>query len=453
MNLPHYFLADLPPEAALTPGIIRDACQALKRNREHYLLGRSTQSIIRAISRVAGDWLVETNPLRQQALAAGVAATGFSRPILAAGLDKFFQQLTVENLQALVEQDLGHLERLETLAASAAEQRHHRAAHARGPELVAHITGGVLPSPALSSIVLGLLTRSAQFVKCASGTALIPRLFAHALYEAEPKLAACLEIAEWKGGTEAFDAALFAEADCVTAMGSDETLAAIRRKLPAHIRFLGYGHRVSFGYVAQEVLSGFNPDTVIAAAARDVVAWDQLGCLSPHLIYVETGGKLSPEQFAARLAEALAAWEKTHPRGPLDAETAAAIATRRNFYEVRALHSPETRLWASPGSTAWTVVFEADPRFQLSCLHRFIYVKAVGHLRQALEAVDPFRGKVSTVGLAATLDRALTLATELARWGVTRICPLGRMQEPPLNWRHDGRPALGDLVTWTDWEL
>ena len=39
-----------------------------------------------------------------------------------------------------------------------------------------------------------------------------------------------------------------------------------------------------------------------------------------------------------------------------------------------------------------------------------------------------------------------------AAWGVTRVCPLGQMQNPPLTWRHDGRPALGDFVTWVDWE-
>ena len=42
---------------------------------------------------------------------------------------------------------------------------------------------------------------------------------------------------------------------------------------------------------------------------------------------------------------------------------------------------------------------------------------------------------------------------ELAHWGVARVCPLGQMQNPPLAWRHDGRPALEDLVTWTDWEM
>jgi len=44
------------------------------------------------------------------------------------------------------------------------------------------------------------------------------------------------------------------------------------------------------------------------------------------------------------------------------------------------------------------------------------------------------------------------LALKFAHLGAKRICPLGEMQRPPLGWRHDGRPALGDLVTWCDWE-
>jgi hypothetical protein len=112
----------------------------------------------------------------------------------------------------------------------------------------------------------------------------------------------------------------------------------------------------------------------------------------------------------------------------------------------------DTHLWRSANSTAWTVVYEEDGRFQASCLHRFIYVKAVADLTDALHAADSVRGKVSTVGLAAPDDQAQEIATRLARWGVTRVCPLGQMQNPPLTWRHDGRPALGDLVTWADWE-
>ena len=217
-------------------------------------------------------------------------------------------------------------------------------------------------------------------------------------------------------------------------------------------RFLAYGNRVSFGYVASAVLSGLKARRVAERAAADVVAWNQLGCLSPHVFYVQDGGAVSPEQFAELLAEKLARREETEPRGELPVEVAAAIASRRTLYEVRAAHSPETRHWRSQGSTAWTVVYEADPRFQVSCLNRFIYVKGVKALTEALQSADSVRGKVSTVGLAAPEPEAQELVIELARWGVTRVCPLGRMQQPPLTWRHDGRPALGDLVRWTDWE-
>jgi hypothetical protein len=86
-------------------------------------------------------------------------------------------------------------------------------------------------------------------------------------------------------------------------------------------------------------------------------------------------------------------------------------------------------------------------------LNRFIYVKAVADLTAALQGADSVRGKVSTVGIAAPEEKTNEIATQLARWGATRICPLGQMQNPPLTWRHDGRPALEDLVTWTDLEL
>jgi hypothetical protein len=455
MNLPNYFLIDLPAEATITAAMITECCRTLKRNRERYLANRTTQSLAEILGGVAENWLQPEYPFRELALETGPAATGFSRATLANGLDAFFRQLTFEALNALLVQELGHAKRLDGLVSTDVEQCPDggtRAATVRGPELLAHIAAGNVPNPILTSMVLGVLTRSAQFVKCAGGASFLPRLFAHSLYDAEPKLGACLEIAEWPGGHSALETALFDEADCVTATGSDETLAAIRHKLPAGARFLGYGHRVSFGYVASGVLSGFNAKKVVARAAADVVAWNQLGCLSPHVIYVEHGGAVGAEPFAEMLAEELARREEAEPRGAVRAETAATIASRRAFYEVRAAHSPDTRFWQSKDSTAWTVVYEADARFQVSCLNRFVYVKGVTDLKTALEHSDSVRGKVSTVGLAAPEDQARDFALHLARWGVTRVCPLGRMQNPPLTWRHDGRPGLGDMLTWTDWE-
>ena len=452
MNLPNYFIADLPGEATLTAAMIGEACQTLKRNREQYLAARSTQHLVETICGVAEQWLEAEYPFRKLALENGPATAGFSRATIANGLDAFFKRLTPENFHALLAQDLGHAKRLDEITSNSAEEKLARGAMARGPELLVHIAAGNIPNPILTSIVFGLLTRSAQFVKCAGGKSLLPRLFAHSIYDADHKLGACLEIADWRGGTTHLESALFAEADCVTATGADETLAAIRARLPDRTRFLGYGHRVSFAFVASSALTSFGAKKIIARAAADVVAWNQLGCLSPHVIYVEHGGGIAAEHFAQMLAEELARREESEPRGEIRTETAATIASRRAFYEVRAAHSPDTRFWRSENSTAWTVVYEADARFQLSCLNRFIYVKGVADLKTVLENADSVRGKVSTVGVAAPEEQTREIANRLARWGVARVCPLGAMQNPPLTWRHDGRPALGDLITWTDWE-
>src|SRR5580658_6209789 len=112
-NLPNYFLADLPAEAELTPGLITEACQTLQRNSQQYLEGRTTDGMIRLLDRLGRDWQSDEFPFRQMALQACPAGTGFSAEVLAAGLDQFFQQWTAENFESLLRQELGHAQRLD----------------------------------------------------------------------------------------------------------------------------------------------------------------------------------------------------------------------------------------------------------------------------------------------------------------------------------------------------
>jgi hypothetical protein len=452
MNLPNYFLADLPPEATLSAAIISESCQTLKRNRAKFLAARTTEDIVRILCEVAASWLSPEDKFRKLALELGPAEAGFSRPVLEKGLDGFFREFSTDNFRLLLEQELGHPARLDQFAAASLTGGSNHRAKARGPEFLIHIAAGNIPNPTLMSLTLGLLTRSAQFVKCAHGTSFLPRLFAHSIYDLDRKLGSCIEIADWRGGNLELENALFAEAGCLTATGSEETLTAIRGRLPAKVRFLGYGHRVSFGFVTREVLRKEEIARVIAAAADDVVAWDQNGCLSPHVIYVEERGAVESDKFAELLAVELAKREGTDPRRKLSTEESAAIASRRAICEVLAAHRADVKIWSSQNSTAWTVVFEHDVRFQFSPLNRFVYVKPVPDVAMVWQGADAVQDKVSTVGVAAPAEKARELATQFANFGATRICPLGRMQLPPLTWRHDGRPPLGDLITWTGFE-
>ena len=453
MDLPNYFLADLADSSTLTPQLITDACQTLKRNREKFLATQSTENLISILTKLGREWLDPEFPFRKIVLEKGPEQTGFGKETLRLGLDRFFAQLTHENLEALIVQDLGSLRRLDEITADAVELKQDRSSIARGHDLLVHITGGVLPNPSVMSMILGLLARSAQVVKCATGTAFIPRMFAHSLYAMQPKLGACLEIAEWKGGTTHFEDALFAEASCVTATGSDESLTEIRKRLPARVRFLGYGHKLSVAFVTRESLDKNGAEKIASALTEDATAWNQLGCLSPHAIYIENGASINSLAFAEVLSKHLEGREQKDPRGAISAQDAAAITTRRMFYEVRASADRETKLWASSGSTSWTVVHETSPQFQASCLNRFIFIKPVDSLDEFLASIGSLPGQISTVGLAAPMARAQEVSRRLADAGISRVCRIGHMQNPPLTWRHDGRPSLGDLVTWTDIEL
>ena len=473
MNLPNLFLADLPREAVLTPSLVRDACIAVKRNRAAWLATRPVQELVELLAYAAERWREPEFGFRRLALERGPAELGMGMATLARGLDDFLHQLTVEGQTALLTQDLGDVRRLDEFCGSASELRQGRTAFASGPELLVHVAAGTLPSSSLMGLVLGVLTKSAQFLKLSSRCNIVTRLFAHSLADLEPKLGRCLEMATWPGGTESLEAALWEQADCLRVEGSDEAVAAIRARVGSRTRFIGHGHRLSFGFVAHEALSGYLARKVAARAAADVTAWNQLGCLSPHVIYVEERGSMSPEGFAELLAGALEEREAAEPRGDLTVEEAAEIRTRRSLHELRARrHLQEregaetmprgaffdppgqgTRVWGPTDSTAWTVVYEDDLSFRPSCLNRFVYVKPCANPLRMLQAAEVVHGRVSTVGVAAPEGRMQELAAALARWGVTRVCPLGRMQQPPLAWRHDGCPPLANLVTWTDLEL
>ena len=186
--LPNYFLLDTQPEARLTPEVVTEACRQLKRNRAQYLRDMPTEQVITLLSRLAENWQDDLFPFRKMALEAEPTVTGFSRPSLAHGLDRFFARITEDNLHNLIAQELGDSRRLDAPLSTPEERFDNRLAFARGPELIGHIASGNLPCPTMMSMIQGLLVGSAQFIKCAQDSDWLPAVFAHSLYDAHPKL-------------------------------------------------------------------------------------------------------------------------------------------------------------------------------------------------------------------------------------------------------------------------
>jgi hypothetical protein len=433
----------------LTPAALETVSQQLLAAQAAHLADRPIADIVAIIDQVVQLWLDPQYPYRQQAEELLPTITHYSLPMIRHGLDTLLQALRQDALWRLLYAEFGDPEVLDTF-----RPRAHAGGQTRayGPRLVTHIFSGNVPALSAWSLVCALLTKSASLGKSASEEPLFAALFARSLWEVCPELGACVAVSWWKGGDTALEAAAFAHAGAVIAYGSEAAIQDIQRRVPAGRRFLSYGHKLSFGVIGRDVLGPEQAARTAHQAAYGVSVFDQQGCVSPHLLFVERGGAVSPKAFAELLAEAMAAVHATLPRGPLPLADSTAIQHLRGSYEFRALADARVLLLCSEPGTAWTVIYEEDAPFTASCLNRTIRVHPVADMAEIPSRLLPVQQYLQTAGVAVPASRLPALAEALGRLGVTRLCALEQMPWPTLSWHHDGHGNLLDLVRWTDIE-
>jgi hypothetical protein len=434
----------------LTPAALDAVSLRLLAAQAQYLACRPIAEIVEVIDCVIQLWLDPQYPYRQQAEACLPIITHYSASMVRHGLDTLLQAFRKDALWRLLQAEFGDPYVLDTF-----RPRPHAGGSTRayGPRLITHVFSGNVPGLPAWSLICALLVKSASLGKSASEEPLFAALFARSLWDICPEIGACLAVGWWKGGDVALEAAAFAPAEAVIAYGSEATTHDIQRRVPPQARFLAYSHKLSFGVIGRETLSSTAQATHTAhQAAYGVSMFDQQGCVSPHLLYVERGGALSPKEFAVLLAQEMAAVHAEWPRGTLPLEDSTAIRHLRGTYEFRQLNDDEVLLCCSEPGTAWTVIYEDTPAFTPSCLNRTVRVHPVDDMTDVAVRLEPVRAYLQTVGVALSPPRRHVLAEMLGPLGVTRVSTLDHMPWPRLTWHHDGRCNLLDLVRWTDIE-
>jgi hypothetical protein len=319
---------------------------------------------------------------------------------------------TADDLEAFLAWELGDAAALDRPATAPGGR-----ALAVAPERIYHVCAANLSVSAETSLLIGLLLGSRLDFKLPSSglpaleewIGRLPPVFRDAV--------TCLE---------AHDPDRMSAADAVVVFGSDETVATLRAACHPRQRFLAYGHKMSAGIVPP----GRAIPEWAAAAAREIAAHGHTGCLAPLLYLCATAGEA--RTFARALAAELArmkfpeGWDDAAGRFTFLRESAARGHTVLPAGQGVVVSVPEGDSPILPGPGTGAVQVAIDPR---------------GHL------LDPFRGQLSSLSIAehGPLDAWTGWAR---RWGASRICRMGRIQEPHLAWRHDGRPRLGDLVSW-----
>ncbi|HEX2187360.1 MAG TPA: acyl-CoA reductase [Longimicrobiaceae bacterium] len=430
--------------------LLKKQIAALVEARDRWLADRPVKEVVRVVDRVAARLQDAADPLRQAAEAALPRITGYSPPMVRLVLERMTAEWRADRLRALLRSELEDPGMLDAF-----RPRRHAPGRTRafGPRLAAHVFSGNVPGVAVTSLVRSLLVKAATLGKTAVGEPLLAALFARGVAEEDAELGACLAVTYWPGGDEKLERLALGMADAVVVYGGAEAVASAREHTPAGTRVLAYGPKLSFGVVGREALGDAEQAAATArAAALDTSTFDQQGCVSPHLFYVEEGGAASPREWARLLAAAMEAAERDLPRGTLARSESSAIRQLRGEAELAQLAGTGVELHASAKGTTWTVVYDPDPAFAPTCLNRVVRVKPV----PALDAVPGLAARAASllqsVGVAAAPERAGRLAAALGRAGASRVAPLGRMAWPPGTWHHDGHPPLGELLRWCDME-
>jgi len=432
----------------LTPQLLNRQIDGLLEAREAHLADRPVGQVIEAIDVVARRLLDRSDPLREGAESGLVSVTGMSPQMAIHVLDGMAADWRGERLEELLLAEMGNPDVLDGFASRPGSPGRTRAF---GPELVVHIFSGNVAGVSVTSLIRALLVKAASLGKTAAGEPVLAPLFARGLAEVDAALGRCIAVTYWPGGEAALESCALQRADAVIGYGGREAITVLRDRTPVGIPFLGYGHKVSFGVICSEAISD-DDGALTREAALAVATFDQQGCVSPHLFYVEGTDDGAIREWAHRLAGEMARLEEELPRGGLAPGEAAAIRQLRGEIEFASISGRGHELFASPGGTAWTVIFDPEPGFTPSCLNRVIRIRPVRSLEEVVEETRGLSGLVQTVGAAGPEERIGWLAARMGRIGASRVSPISSMAWPAPTWHHDGRPPLGDLVRWCDME-
>lgn len=430
---------------APTAELIEQTVEALREARR--TLGRRpVDDVVEAVDRAAVRLADPGDPLRQEAEDGVGRATGYSPAMTRLVLDRMTADWRAPALRRLLRAELGDPAALDRFLPREGDRR----TRAYGPGLSFHVFAGNVPGVAVTSIVRSLLVKAPVLAKLASGEPVLPVLFARALTAADPGLGAAVATTYWPGGTPEPERVALDAADLVVVYGGEEAVASVRARAAFGSRLVVHGPRLSAGLIAAGALEG-DPATLARDVARAVATFDQQGCVSPHAIWIEDPAGDLTDRFADALAVAMDEVERVLPRGRLDAAATSTIHQERGAAELRGHATGTTRVLTGDG-TSWTVVVDRAPGFRPSCLNRFVYLRPVARVDDAVEALAGTAAYLQSVAIAAPAELWGDVAHRLAMAGATRVTTFDRLPWPPPEWHHDGSGPLQELVRWVDLE-
>ena len=476
----------------------------LKGNQQNAREANPPDRLPQAVQSMQALWADRTNPMRQSVLETLETCTGHSVGMLDIALS-LFDRSSIDDLQRAASSHLTHAVKARfvsvdglpgklrffvdgwgsRLAATSLTQfkgyRERSWRLHRDPTnlILGHAAGNV-PGTGLFFILLGLAAVGVAedtpppviLVKNSRLEPLFTPLALTALELVAPTLLGTTLVTLWDYTDTALQEFLIGQADLVLAAASDETIDDIaqvvkRVSTPRHqgpaasrpIRFHRHGHKVSFSTIGRECLehgrvepqSGVSlVDVVAMLASLDAALWNQQGCLSSRVHFLEQDqDQRSPEVYGEAVVRSLRALNQLIPKG---------ISKRRQ------IHNLFDKYQAVAASDPVHVLSDYDDDFLVvldrrtlnaeqfrevvnDCQGRTVVIIPVEHVMEVpqrfLRQIRPGHLQSMSIALGNPDEpgidpRLLRYAEALGAVGLTSIRTVGRGAFPQLAYSWDG---------------
>ncbi len=393
------------------------------RAREAESASVSADRMADALARTFALWRKRDYGRRHDAIAAIARAAGYSAVMLEHSIDALLKPFTSEALKSMAAQVFsnGRIDR---------------------PKTVGFIVAGNVAGAGMHEIAIALIAGARVAIKTASAEPIFFAEFTRTLAEIDPEAGARIEVLNWSRSSIDLTASLIARSDRVVAYGDDATIESLRN----HANVIGFGSRVSAAVVAPSATLHSQIEGVAASLARDVVLFEQLGCLSLHHVFVVGSESRGPRELARCITMAVEQMAKIMPPAAIPLRDAVEIRGVRERARWRAIAGEPVELFEGSGLD-WTLVFERGPApFKVSPGFRTLHVTAVRDLKEFRDCIACVSGRIEAMAIAANESEALEMRKNIEPMGIPYICVPGEMQSPPLDWRHGGGGFLNLMV-------
>ena len=294
-------------------------------------------------------------------------------------------------------------------------------------------------------VMEGLLSGNINILKTSANQNQLPQLFMEALLKFDVKhiLKKYIIIVEVSSKERELLQKIIDSADVVSAWGSEEAIKSVESMTLQGVRFVPWGHKISFAYFAKEQLEDRDS---IRKVCEDICLLDQNACSSPQDVFVETSDfetlKSFTDRFATILDDVSSKMQRTTPSSAAQAEITTVVSIAKTEEALELTYVLQAK------DFSYAVIADKRKGLGVSPLFRTILIRPLEE-SEIIPILHPMKSYLQTAALIAPKERVITLSRKLFGAGCLRIRAAGEMHSGYIGEPHDGVYALPSFMKKT----